>query len=146
MVKTDVLVNATGLGAKELAGDGNVVPIRGQTIFMNTDFDEIAIFQGSHYTYVIPRMFSGGAIVGGVSQEGNEDRNVDGALRPEFLGRAKKFDHGRLGTLDLEKDVKRDSVAFRPGRKGGYRLEAEGVMCMPMASRVLGTCIVMGLL
>ncbi|KAL4963461.1 FAD-dependent oxidoreductase [Aspergillus stella-maris] len=54
MVKTDVLVNATGLGAKELAGDNDVVPIRGQTIFMKTDFDEIAIFQGSHYTYVFP--------------------------------------------------------------------------------------------
>ncbi|KAL4954703.1 hypothetical protein BDW69DRAFT_205024 [Aspergillus filifer] len=126
MAKTDVLVNATGLGAKELAGDDNVVPIRDQTIFMKTDFDEIAIFQGSHYTYVIPRMFSGGVIVGGVSQEGNYDREVDEQLRSEFLQRAKKFDHTRLHTLDLEKDVKRDIVAFRPGRRGGYRLEAEG--------------------
>jgi hypothetical protein len=38
----------------------------------------------------------------------------------------KTLTNGEIGDIDLEKDVEKDIVAFRPGRKGGYRLEAEG--------------------
>ncbi|KAJ5773034.1 hypothetical protein N7457_007930 [Penicillium paradoxum] len=120
-----VVVNASGLGAFELAGDKDVIPVRGQTMFIDTDIDFLTMWQGSHYTYVIPRMYSGGAIVGGVSQSGNTDRAVDEELRPDIMRRAKMLLQGSADALDPKK-VKEDIVAFRPYRKGGYRLEAEG--------------------
>lgn len=95
-------------------------------MFVETEFDEMAMVQGSHYTYVIPRMFTGGAIVGGVSQEGNLDSAVDESLKSDIVRRVRKLAEGRLNDIDLEKQSTRDIVAFRPGRKGGYRLEAEG--------------------
>lgn len=48
IVKRDMPVHASGLGAAQLAGDKDVLPIRGQTLYLETDFDELATFQGSH--------------------------------------------------------------------------------------------------
>ncbi|PYI27230.1 nucleotide-binding domain-containing protein [Aspergillus indologenus CBS 114.80] len=122
-----IIVHASGLGAYTLAGDKNVEAIRGQTMFVKTDFvEELMMHQGSHYTYVIPRMFTNGAIIGGVSQPGNLERNVDRDLRADILQRVNTMTNGGLAAVDLEKDVQKDIVAFRPGRKGGFRLEAEG--------------------
>lgn len=122
----DVIVHASGLGASELAGDEDVLAARGQTIFVESDFDELVMLQGSQYTYIIPRMYTGGVIVGGVSQEGNVEREVDGNLRGDILERVRKMSRGRFGPVDLKKSSTRDIVAFRPGRRGGYRIEAEG--------------------
>ncbi|CAG8307989.1 unnamed protein product [Penicillium salamii] len=121
-----VIVHASGLGALTLANDKNVEAIRGQTMFVTTDFDELKMYQGSHYTYVIPRMFTNGAIIGGVSQPGSSDREVDTKLRSDIVRRVQALTGGDIGAIDLNKDVQKDIVAFRPGRKGGYRLEAEG--------------------
>ncbi|KAL4993959.1 hypothetical protein BDV10DRAFT_197900 [Aspergillus recurvatus] len=121
-----IIVHASGLGASTLASDKNVVGIRGQTMFVETNFGELKMHQGSHYTYVIPRMFTDGAIIGGVSQPGNLDRRVDEDLRADMLQRAKKLTNGGLDSVSLEKSVQKDIVAFRPGRNGGYRLEVEG--------------------
>lgn len=121
-----VIVHASGLGAFTLANDKNVEGIRGQTMFIKTDFEELKMHQGSHYTYVIPRMFTNGAIIGGISQPGNHDRNVDETLRADILQRVKTLTNGDLDSVTLEKSVEKDIVAFRPGRKGGYRLEIEG--------------------
>jgi glycine/D-amino acid oxidase-like deaminating enzyme len=126
MTGCGIVVHASGLGAFHLAGDKGVVAIRGQTMFVETDFDELVMLQGSQYSYVIPRMYTGGAIMGGVSQEGNLDRNVDENLRPDILERTKKLSPGSFDSVDLKKDNIKNIVAFRPGRKGGYRLEAEG--------------------
>lgn len=122
----DVIVHASGLGASDLADDTDVVAARGQTIFVESDFDELVILQGSQYTYIIPRMYTGGVIVGGASQEGNMARGVDENLRDDILERVRKMSQGRLGPVDLKKSSTRDIVAFRPGRKGGYRIEADG--------------------
>lgn len=121
-----VIVHASGLGASDLANDKNMVAIRGQTMFVETDFDEMSLHQGSHYTYVIPRMYTGGAIMGGVSQPGNLSREVDKELRSDILNRTRKLCDGSFDSVDLQRDVKRDIVGFRPYRKGGFRLEMEG--------------------
>lgn len=122
----DVVVHASGLGASYLANDKNIVPVQGQTMFIETDFNKIAMVQGSHYTYVIPRIFTRGAIMGGVSQEGNLDTAVDEKLKPDIVRQVRQLAEGRLDKINPQKHSTRDIVAFRPGRKGGYRLEAEG--------------------
>lgn len=126
ITRAKVIVHASGLGAFHLAKDRNVEAIRGQTMFIDTDFDELQMHQGSHYTYVIPRMFTQGAIIGGVAQHGAQDSHVDESLRPDILKRVKALTKGRLDSITLEKNARKDIVGFRPGRKGGFRLEVEG--------------------
>ncbi|KIX07435.1 uncharacterized protein Z518_02088 [Rhinocladiella mackenziei CBS 650.93] len=120
---SSIIVNASGLGAKVLASDEAVVGYRGQTMFVRSDFDEVILIQGAEYTYIIPRMFSGGVVIGGVSQENELDGAVNVDIRKDILQRI-----NRLGVthVDGDKDVIRDIVGVRPGRHGGIRVELEG--------------------
>ncbi len=67
----EVLVNATGFGARFLAdvADQGVKQIRGQTVLVKTGHDKIFMRHGKDYTYVIPRL-DGTAILGGIKQVG----------------------------------------------------------------------------
>lgn len=119
------IVNASGLGAFHLANDNKVVAVRGQTMLVESDSHEMVMFQGSHYTYQIPRMYSGGVIVGGVSQPGNMEQKVDPEVRSDILRRMKLVMNDQYQGVDLDKHVMKDLVGFRPSREGGYRLERE---------------------
>ncbi|KAI1609752.1 putative D-amino acid oxidase [Exophiala viscosa] len=127
MTGADVLVNATGLGAKKLCNDDAVVPIRGQAMFLRNrpGWNQILLRQDAGYTYVIPRLGSGGVLFGGIRQEGNEGEAADPALRKDILERVNHLSRDAFADVNLETDVE-DMVGFRPGRKGGYRLEIEG--------------------
>ena len=127
MTGADVLVNATGLGAKKLCHDEAVVPIRGQAMFLRNrpGWNQILLRQDAGYTYVIPRLGSGGVLFGGIRQEGNEGEAADPALRKDILDRVNYLSKGAFIDVNLDTDVE-DMVGFRPGRKGGYRLEIEG--------------------
>ncbi|KAI2867826.1 hypothetical protein CBS147343_9839 [Aspergillus niger] len=138
LLKTEIIVNASGLGARVLANDEKVVAVRGQTMLVESDSHEMVMFQGSHYTYQIPRMYSGGVIIGGVSQEGVTDESVDLATRADILRRTNLITHDRFRSLDLNKHVMKDLVGLRPSRKGGYRLEREGSVVHAYGFNTLG--------
>jgi glycine/D-amino acid oxidase-like deaminating enzyme len=129
ILKTSLVVNATGLGALDLTGDQKVLPVRGQTMLIEGYSDEIVLFQGSHYTYQIPRMCSGTTVIGGIAQEGNLDHEPDPELRNDILRRINLVTGDRYRDMDLDKLVIQDLVGFRPSREGGHRLEEkEGVV------------------
>jgi D-amino-acid oxidase len=71
------LVNATGLLSSELGGveDKNVYPTRGQTILVRNACSKIyarsSVTNDGEGTYVIPRPFGGGTILGGSRQPNN---------------------------------------------------------------------------
>jgi D-amino-acid oxidase len=123
LTNAKVIVNASGLGAKSLAGDGAVRPVRGQTMFVKTDFSELVMREGSEYTYVIPRAGSGGVIMGGIKSE-RLDSEVDVALKSDILMRVNRITRGAFKGLDVSTVT--DIVGFRPGRKGGFKVEREG--------------------
>ena len=123
ITKAKVIVNASGVGAKSLAGDEAVRPVRGQTMFLKTDFEELVMREGSEYTYVIPRAQSGGVIMGGIKSE-RLDSEVDVALKSDILMRVNRITNGAFKALDVSTVT--DIVGFRPGRKGGLRIEREG--------------------
>lgn len=125
MTGASIVVNASGLGAKTLATDSAVVGYRGQTMFVKSDYNEVRLINGHEYTYVIPRMFSGGVILGGISQENNFDGTVDTNLRKDILRRVNRMTGGAFEYVNIDTDVK-DIVGVRPGRKGGIRVELDG--------------------
>ena len=125
LMKTAIVVNASGLGAKELAHDDQVVPIRGQTMLIKSDFDGIVIRRGSEFTYAIPRMFTGGVIIGGIAEEGSTNVQVDQSLKRDILRRVNHITDDAFKDVDLQ-NVLKDIVGFRPGRTGGVRVEREG--------------------
>ncbi|EKD12188.1 FAD dependent oxidoreductase [Drepanopeziza brunnea f. sp. 'multigermtubi' MB_m1] len=123
ITKSEIIVNASGLGAGILARDNAVRPIRGQTMFVKTDFGRLVMMEGSEYTYIIPRPGSGGAIIGGVKSP-RLDSEVDVSLKSDILRRVNRVSDGAFEDIDL--DTVTDVVGFRPGRDGGLRIEREG--------------------
>lgn len=64
----DILINASGLGPKELLDvkDPNMLFLKGQTIVIKSDYNKSFMRDdGKDYTYVIPRL-DGTVILGGI--------------------------------------------------------------------------------
>lgn len=123
MARASIIVHASGLSAKKLAGDKNVKPVRGQTMFVHSDFSELVMREGSDYTYVIPRPGSGGVIIGGIKSD-RLDTEVDVDLKSGILARVNLITNGAFHSVDLASVE--DIVGFRPGRDGGPIVEREG--------------------
>lgn len=115
-----VVVNCTGLGARELAPDPTVVPVRGQVVVV----EQVGLTEwvvddgdGTSLTYVVPRLDD--VVVGGTAEEGAEDLAVDPATAADILARATALVPALAGARVLG-----HKVGLRPTRPG-VRLEAQ---------------------
>jgi D-amino-acid oxidase len=107
-----VVVNCTGLGARELANDRTVVPIRGQVMVVeNPGIERFTLDAGEHaeeVMYVIPR--SRDVVLGGTASESWDERPDEESAR-RILARCASVEpalrHAR---------VLRHAVGLRPGR------------------------------
>lgn len=120
----DVVVNATGLGARSLSGDTTVTPVRGQVMRLTgvpvqrVWLDEDAAGDGgSAMTYVVPREHD--VVVGGTAEAGEWGTRPDPAVTVAVLDRAANLvPELRAATVVAHR------VGLRPSRPS-VRLEAE---------------------
>jgi D-amino-acid oxidase len=84
--EADMVVNATGLGARRIADDPSLVPVRGQVVYV----DQVGLdrwwLDSSGPVYVVPR--SNDIVVGGSDDEGEWDRRPDPDVAKHILERA----------------------------------------------------------
>lgn len=131
------VINATAFGLQFNGGyDPSTYPIRGQILILRIPPDSPYVnhtvtHQGAdgNWTYVISRPHNGGCVLGGTKSL----NDLDLTNRPEDIEAIKKrarvifpelfVKENADGTKDL--DIISTSVGFRPGRKGGSRVEAE---------------------
>ena len=123
----DVLVHSDGSDKEEVE---KLYPIRGQTILVKGEakaartYTELGV--SDELAYVIPRPGSGTTILGGCKQPGNYSSEVDLELSSRILERIKKYNLApELLTAEGEFEIIGTQVGFRPGRKGGPRVEIE---------------------
>lgn len=115
-----VVINCTGLAARDLVGDKELYPIRGQIYrvktggFIPTLIDE---HNPTGLTYVIPRQ--DGVIVGGTAQENDWRLDVDEGDAQAIWQRAT-----HLAPQLAEAEILAQCVGLRPGR-AAIRLEQE---------------------
>ncbi|EJT99463.1 D-aspartate oxidase [Dacryopinax primogenitus] len=136
----DAVVVCAGLGARTLGGveDKNVYPIRGQTVLIRAPwvrFGRTTSSLSGLWTYIIPRR-SGDVILGGTKIDNDWYPNPRPettrdiiertlAIAPEIAPPAAR-EGGRSPTVeDVESIVIESGCGFRPGRKGGVRLEED---------------------
>lgn len=116
-----IVVNAAGLGARELATDPSVYPVRGQVAVLDNpgltdwicDEDEV----DGLLTYVLPRRDD--VVVGGTAQEHDERAAPDQDEGTEILRRARGLVPALAGAR-----LREARVGLRPARPA-VRLEAE---------------------
>ncbi|WP_277207296.1 FAD-dependent oxidoreductase [Isoptericola croceus] len=105
----DVVVNCTGLGARELTGDASVQPVRGQTVVLEQWGLDRWWLDSTDPTYVIPRGKE--VVVGGTDDAGAWDRAPDPGTAADILRRA-----ARLVPEVENARVLRHVVGLRPAR------------------------------
>jgi len=84
--RAEVVVNATGLGARRTADDPSLVPVRGQVVYVEQVGLDRWWLDGSGPVYVVPR--SRDIVVGGTDEEGEWDRRPDPDTAKVVLERA----------------------------------------------------------
>jgi len=86
--RAEVVFHCAGLGARELAGDRSVQPVRGQLVRVkNPGIDRVIIDEHSAgaISYVVPR--SEDVILGGTTEEGEEQLTSDQAATEAIFAR-----------------------------------------------------------
>lgn len=113
----EVVVDAGGLGARLLADDPAVVPVRGQVVYVEQVGIDRWTLDEHGPTYVVPR--STDIVVGGTAEEGDWSRTPDPATAEQILRRATDL----VPELARAR-VLRHKVGLRPARPQ-VRLEEE---------------------
>ena len=115
--QAEVVVNASGLGARLIGSDPSVLPVRGQVVHVEQFGLDRWWLDGAGPTYVVPR--SRDVVVGGTDEEGEWSRTPDPATAARILERAS------LLVPELARArVLRHRVGLRPARPR-VRLEEE---------------------
>jgi D-amino-acid oxidase len=127
--QAEVVVNASGLGARLMAGDTGVVPVRGQVVLLEQFGLNRWWLDPEGPTYVVPR--SRDIVVGGTDEEGEWSRTPDPETASRILGRAAVM----VPELARAK-VLRHRVGLRPARPQ-VRLEEEKVAGNGRVERVV---------
>ncbi|MCT4353261.1 FAD-binding oxidoreductase [Streptomyces sp. Je 1-79] len=117
-----VVVDCTGLGARELVPDARLRPVRGQLVLVeNPGIEEwftAADAASDETTYFFPQ--PGRLILGGTAQEGDERPEPDPATAAAIVARC-----ARIRPEIADARVIGHRVGLRPARAGGVRIAAE---------------------
>ncbi len=112
-----LLVNCTGVGAREVAKDDSVYPLRGQTILTDAQGIRVGYMDNSSVDHIFPR--ADGVLIGGVKVKGDWNREIDPAISDRIMRRCSNIEKRLAGA-----NVLREFVGLRPGRDEA-RLENE---------------------
>lgn len=116
-----IVVNCTGMGARELAGDPSVYPVRGQVVVVeNPGIEEFYIdrtLHGSDYVYIFPHKDV--VLLGGTAEEGAWDLSPRPDVAERILRDCALVDPRLRGARVVD-----ERVGLRPCRDE-VRLESE---------------------
>ena len=112
-----LLVNCSGVGARELANDEAVYPLRGQTMLLDATGIRVGYMDSEAIDHIFPR--ADGVLIGGVKQKGDWNKQLDPSTAADIRRRCTKIEK-RLANAK----VMREFVGLRPGRDE-VRLELE---------------------
>lgn len=121
------IVNASGIGARELVSDKTLYPIRGQTVRVQgvAKYCTTRLGNGKNdRTAIIPRPGENITIIGVTVEPDIENTKADLDVVPELLQAAKPYSPELLNEQG-EFTMIGTGVGLRPGRKGGARVELE---------------------
>ena len=116
--KFDVVINCAGIGARELAGDVDLEPHRGQVAIVPKidNLDCAIVCDDAPLTYVIPR--KNDCVFGGTNDL-SDNLKPDPQMTDAIVAECSRV-------LKIEKPrVLRERVGLRPFRKSGVRLEKD---------------------
>ena len=118
------VINCSGLGAKQLAGDASLYPIRGQILKVPAPQQQRAWIEEHGplaLSYIVPRRDA--CVLGGSAQEGDSNLQPQAEQAAAILQRCQQLEPS-LQALRLDQPEVQQMVGLRPGRSQ-VRLEPE---------------------
>lgn len=119
---SDIIVNCTGLGSRNLFGDESVYPVRGQVVKVRLNGANIGLLDDegpNGLAYIIPR--TNDIVLGGTAQANDWELVPRAADREDILRKAAALD-ARFAQVEILSE----GVGLRPARPA-VRLEAERI-------------------
>lgn len=104
-----LIINCTGVGARQVANDSEVYPIRGQTALVDAPDVKYAYMDDESFTYIFPR--GDGVLIGGIAQANNWHMTIDKSQTRQFIERCSQIEPSIRSA-----SVLRELVGLRPGR------------------------------
>lgn len=123
----DAIVNAAGLGARELVRDRSLTPVRGQLIRLEPVGLDRVVLDEEHpggVVYLLPRRDD--LVCGGIRAVGEESEELDRAIERSILERCERIEPRVRTARRLSR-----AAGVRPGR-GAVRVELDEVGGMPV--------------
>ncbi len=114
-----LVVNCTGLAARELAADPTVVAARGQVVHVTTVPGLPCVCDEDEMIYILPR--EDRTVVGGSYEPGNDSTAVDPVQTERLLARGRT-----LAPQLAEAKLLGAQAGLRPVRRGGPRVDRVG--------------------
>ena len=114
-----VIVNCSGVGARELAADSAVYPIRGQTMLVDAPQIEQGFMYSGDIIHIFPR--ADGVLLGGIKRANDWDLTIDPSIATAFLERCVRIEPSLA-----EPTILRQFSGLRPGRHQ-VRLDVEAL-------------------
>ena len=124
------VVNATGLGAREMARDERVGAVRGQSVLVKGVARRISMRLGDRdddVVAIMPWPRDGCTVVGVTKEKGVWNTEADEGTTEQLLSRGKELAPELLVGDGGEFEVLGTRVGLRPAREGGPRVELERV-------------------
>lgn len=116
----DLIMNCTGLGARNLCNDKRLVSLRGQVLKVKAPWIK-TFFYGELDTYIIPS-FNGVVTLGGSRNFDSENMKLCPYESAAIRERCEKL----VPSL-RNAEILRQEVGFRPHREGNVRVEADRI-------------------
>ena len=118
-----IVVNCSGLGARELVDDTDIRPAKGQVVRIRPNgFQRVLVDETgpAGLTYIVPRLHD--IVLGGTYEEGNERADIDPEVRQAILQRCARLAPEFRSVTPA--DIISEGCGFRPVRST-VRVEAE---------------------
>ncbi|XP_044936141.1 D-aspartate oxidase isoform X2 [Mustela nigripes] len=113
----DIVINCSGLGSRQLAGDSKLFPVRGQVLRVQAPWVKHFIRDGNGLTYIYPGIAN--VILGGTRQKGDWNLSPDAEMSRDIFSRCCALEPSLRGACHI-----REKVGLRPFRPG-LRLQTE---------------------
>ncbi|XP_020863882.1 D-aspartate oxidase [Phascolarctos cinereus] len=113
----DIVANCSGLGSRDLVGDLQIFPVRGQVLKVQAPWVKHFIRDGDGQTYIYPGVFN--VTLGGTRQKDDWNLSPDPQNSRDILAKCWALEPSLHGAWDIK-----EKVGLRPSRPG-VRLQKE---------------------
>uniref|UniRef100_A0A4X1V9S1 D-aspartate oxidase n=1 Tax=Sus scrofa TaxID=9823 RepID=A0A4X1V9S1_PIG len=134
----NIVVNCSGLGSKQLVGDMEIFPVRGQVLKVQAPWVKHFIRDGSGLTYIYPGIAN--VTLGGTRQKGDWNLSPNAEISKQILSRCCALEPSLRGACDIREKGPRWHIDLQPWAGPARSLDEEALRFLRYISTIQIAC------